>query len=344
LPVGMFLVGMLIGSFRIGTGYFFTQSLFLLGLIILVGGLGAFFGFCLSLGYAMGDFIFFRSLASLFSANIVSDLLFGRVSALLQYALFIALAAGVPVFVTLLCHQTWNQPEDKKTRSEWAPYLRRGAISALLVYLWTLSGPTVVIAIFRWAHSLPDADAIMTVSRNRWLLVSEALVVGALRVYLEKTAAATPGTRNRLIQYADTLRQSKRIVIETPPWLRSVLKAATMTILLSALYTFWWQGLIFFLAIVTAFTARSRGVLRTDWTEQMVARTGLIQRLVLGALLTYATGFLSLMLARSTHSSMIGFLIMLIACVACITVMTVFLPFSVRASGEFPTPHRSSLT
>jgi len=325
LPIGLLQLGTFIGWFRLGSGYFFTESVFLIAFFILVGGVGAVLGLWFLLGYAIGDFVLFHPLTSLLSTNILSDLAFARVSALLQYGLGLALAVGIPVLTALVCHRANSGVNERYPKDKWIFCLRRGGIAALLLYLWTLSCPAFVIAIFRWAHVPPNTEAVVTVTRFRWLLVGEALLIGVLRAYLEQAARAVPGARQRLIQYAELLSQSKTTAPARTPRFVSFLKAGVMTIMLAALYTTWWQGLTLFSTVAALLIANEQGVFRTTWTDQIVLRRGPVQRLIAGSLLTYIIGFCSVWLILRTHSSIGRLVFLLFASAASILVMSALL-------------------
>jgi hypothetical protein len=325
LPIGLLLLGTLIGWLRFGSGYFFTESVLLIAFFILAGGLGAVLGLWFWLGYAIGDFVLFHPLTGLLSTNILSDLAFARVSALLQYGLGLALAVGIPVLTTLLCHRATRALNERYPKDKWIFCLKRGGIAALLLYLWTLSCPAFVIAIFRWAQVPPNTEAIVTVTRFRWLLVGEALVIGVLRAYLERAARAVPGARQRLIQYAELLSQSKTTAPARAPRFVSFLKAGVMTIMLAAMYTTWWQGLTLFLTIAILLIANEQGVFRTTWTDKIVLRRGPVQRLIVGSLLTYIVAFLSVWLVLRTHSAIGRLVFLLFASATSILVMSALL-------------------
>jgi hypothetical protein len=200
------------------------------------------------------------------------------------------------------------------------------------LYLWTSAYPAQAVAIYRWARSVPSTQAVITIIRFKFLFVGEALAVSVFRGYLESIAFTVPGARNRLIQYAAVLGGSKGIAMRTPLWLRTVLKALMMTVMLSALYAAWWQGLILFLAVTLTLLARGRDLVHMGWADKWTRRTGVLTRLIVVSVGNYCIGLCSVLLILKTSSSILRFGAILTASVGSVLLMSVLLPSPERST------------
>jgi len=333
LPIGLFLLGTLIGSLRLGTGRFFSESIVLVSLFIIVGGVAAHLGFWFCLGYTVGDFVFFRPLTGPIGPALLRDFLFSSGAALLQYALCGTLAVGIPVVISylhlLITLRLGVQAQCKK----WTRWLIRGAIAGLLLYLWTSAYPAQAISIYRLARSVPSPQAMITIIRFKYFFVVEAFAIGVFRGYLESIAFTVPGARNRLIQFAAVLGESKRSAKGVPLWLRTALKVLVMTVMLSALYTAWWQGLILFLAVSSTLLISGRELVRMVWSDIWIRRTGVLTRLVVASLGNYCIGLCSILLILKSSSSILHFGAILTASVGSVTFVSVLLPSAERSAS-----------
>jgi len=255
LPIGCTMLGLVLGGTHfLSRGETFTFSILLMCLLLAISCFGAALGFWLTVGYAIGDFLFFRhTLAGdgvLISAPLAA---FGRIGlpALLLYFLLFQLLSFVPVVSKALSSDVLGRLTKLTLHRSVHPWvaglvyaLVHGLMTMLLVYVWAHVVPTLIRPVWTWIGYAPPVQAMEPLQTRGELLVKVGFYFGFARSILEQIAVQTPSTFVRLSMLYARQRRVERSRKMIGRVLGVAIQAVLMTFLLSGLLLTWTEAVI----------------------------------------------------------------------------------------------------
>jgi hypothetical protein len=229
----------------------FMQMMPLLFVTAFIGALSANLGLMMVVGFAAGDYLIAGPALTLDPWAPIPDFFRLRVPQLYSYGIFVALAVLTTIFAFALLNA--SIPRFRTKGRLWI-VLRIAAaavLQGLLVYLWILIAPTTLRVTWAWAHRIPP----IAVSDYKRMLIpwlpATAAIGTLLRAVLVYMARSKPSRNEALSKLSRRLWQSDQDVAVTrkmPLWLRSLLAALIVTLLLAGMIGNWWLVALVLLA------------------------------------------------------------------------------------------------
>ena len=189
-PIGCLLFGLLAGWTHFSNSYIalsYTNSLLLMALLTLISGLGGGLGLYLLIGYIFGDFLLFGhgEYMGAPSAQIMA-----RLALPIAYLLLGKLLILAPVVSRGLRLQLLDKLRLSGTAGTIAHAAVQAALQAALVWVWVQAAPTLIRPIYTWRGGAPTSEAMAPLQESGMLLVALALLIGAVRVVIERLPSA----------------------------------------------------------------------------------------------------------------------------------------------------------
>jgi hypothetical protein len=141
-PTALFLLGLVIGVFHPGFEYVFTEALWVIVVVAVVGTLSGALGLYLTVGFVLGDLVLgAHPQWERFGQGGLLDTAAMYGSMLLTYALFAMLAVGVPLAAKSFAAEFRLPAQTPRALRALVGLGALVIISGLLVWVWTQSAP-----------------------------------------------------------------------------------------------------------------------------------------------------------------------------------------------------------
>lgn len=252
-PLWGLFVGLILGVFHPGFEDVFTESLFVLILIAVVGTLSGAVGLYLTLGFALGDLLLGDHPLWRFAEAGDFGAKYG--SLFISYLLFAMLAVGVPIAAKSLAAEFMLPVTTPRALRALVGLGSMVVITGLLVFVWLQSAPLLVRPVFVWAGQAPTVPAISAVQEQGTWVVALAVLAALGRAVMQALLAGKVGEQDRMSQMEDRFHTSERVVpllSRLPLVMRLVFRAALLTLVLAGLYAAYWQAVLTFIVLLAA--------------------------------------------------------------------------------------------
>jgi len=302
IPIAVFLFGMIEGATHwtfvvlqsygarwdiiyVGHGPYatvFAEILPLLVLAAFLAPLSANLGLMLATGYAIGDFLFFTP--PWFRDGMIHRLLVLHVPQLICFVLFLLLSVWPVVATKFLVAGAHPR---LRSQPDWAQALVSAAVLAAFVYEWTYFAPMLFRVAWVWQGSPSPFTVVFFHDFTMPLLVTATTAGVSLRYWLSYRAEqkAVPALQVRAIALGAQAQITPRI---GAPWLRPILCAAYLTILIVGFLDSVGVGALIFVGMA-AFSLARVYVLQQVWSRwsRIITHYPALLRLAVGVLGTY---------------------------------------------------------
>jgi hypothetical protein len=308
-PVVAILLGGVLG--RVHPEETFTGALWVMGPMLVVGGVGTALGLWSWLGYVLVDFFLFPHLLGFGAGELAA-----RAGLLPTYLLLAMLVVVIPQTVRSLVRVSTPRARTLSGLRTPIEVALSCVLFAALVYVWTQGAPILVRPAYTWAGSQPAIAAIQPVQATGWFLVFLAALVGAARPVLQRAAERlTPPARAQ----AAPIR---------PPHAStslggSVLQAAFTVVLLAGALEGWLDALVALVALTAILVGRRLLAGRIGGYVALASRVPVLARVVAGAIISF---LLSRTILDLTFTATLSFRPVVLAAVLSLVVFTVLLP------------------
>jgi hypothetical protein len=331
------LAGLLVGAVHPGFEDVYTEALWLLMLVAVLGGLSGALGLYFTVGFALGDLFLGDHPEWRFVR--VDDLetfagLYG--SLLISYALMGLLAVGVPIAAKSLAADFAPPPTSPRSLRLLVALGAYVFVTGVLAFSWVQTAPLLVRPVFVWSGGAPTVPAIASMQESGGLIVLVAVLAAAARIAVQawlagqaltaaRGGAAPAGAR--LIAIEARFRTSEPVVpalSRLPLALRLAGRAALLTILLSGLYSAYWQAGVTFVVLLGAQVLASPLVqIRMGAVGRFINRVPRLVRLLVVLVPVYliATPVMQFFLDRN-ETSFIPFLLVTIVAAVLMTLLS----------------------
>lgn len=301
-PPVVFALGFLLGAVRLFPGETFTFSLLLIALFLIPASLGAGLGVWLTVGYAIGDFVFFRPRMvqpGLLAREPLLVLTRVGLPALILYVLLAGLLVGVPLASAGLRLQVMNfvtrlRRNDGPKRSPHRPWMTllaaliQGALQGLLVYVWIQNVPTLIRPVYTWIGGIPPVAAMAPLQENGSYLVWLAAFVGATRVFLEYSRIRRKKSIAAITRVSQTIGRLKPRHGGTLTAIPHVLfKAVFITFMLSGLLLSIFEGMFLLGLVVVGLAVREMIIPSRPGLLKQITDIPVLIRIAGGAIASY---------------------------------------------------------
>ena len=279
----------------------FTQLLPLMVLTAAVSALSANLGLALVLGYALGDFLIagfrlayaqgFEFFASS-TLDPVQSFLYLHLAQLISYVLFLLLVVTPTLSSRYLVPRLDWLTKGQEPASTLARVGALMIIQGALVYLWTLCTPLLIRIFWAWTNDQPPRSAAYYLQEQGWWVVAAAVVGVAVREWLAHQARPNPVVTQRIERQASALRAAdthRAFSRRLPSYIRAILAAGVLTLLLSGFISSFLWGVITFLFLLFILIARTTLLPSlAPWKKWvgMITHIQLVYRLLAGAVIT----------------------------------------------------------
>jgi hypothetical protein len=332
------VAGLLIGAVHPGFEDVYTEALWLLILVAVLGGLSGALGLYFTVGFALGDLMlgdhpnwrFVRLDLETFAGQ------YG--SLLISYALMGLLAVGVPIAAKSLAADFAPPPTAPRGLRLLVAVGAYVFVTGVLAFSWVQTAPLLVRPVFIWAGfgGAPTVPAIAPMQESGGLIVLAAVLAAAARIAVQAwlagqaLTAARGGTAPagaRLIAIEHRFRASDPVVpalSRLPLGARLAGRAALLTLLLSGLYSAYWQAGVTFLVLLGAQVLASPLVqIRMGAVGRFINKVPRLVRLLVVLLPVYliATPVMQFFLDRN-ETSFIPFLLVTIVAAVLMTLLS----------------------
>jgi len=266
LPICL-LVGFVLGATHfLSRGETFTFSLLLMCVLLAISCFGGSLGLWVTIGYSVGDFFFFRYKMAgpglLTGAPLTALARIGLPALLLDLLLF-QLLAFTPLAAAALCGDVLRRmPKFLRNRSVPAGItvaliaILRGVVSALLVYVWVHTTPTLLRPVYTWIGANPPIQAIEPLQTKGSTLVQVGFWFSTIRSLFEQISLRSPTTFTRLAVVLARQSRVNRLEKSVGKFALILAQAVLMTFLLSGLLLSWSDAAIVFATLVGLIGAR----------------------------------------------------------------------------------------
>lgn len=252
-PLWGLLVGLIIGAFHPGFEIVFTEALWLLLLVAVVGTLSGAVGLYLTIGFALGDLLLGEHLLWQFSG--VTDLPAKYGSLAISYLLLAMLAVGVPIAAKSLAAEFMLPVGSPRALRALVGLGAMVLITGLLVFVWLQSAPLLVRPVFVWAGVSPTVPAISAVQEHGTWVVAMAVLAAIGRAVIQASLAAKVGQPDRMTALEERFRTAEPVtplLSRLPLVVRLVFRAALLTLVLAGLFAAYWQAVLTFVVLLAA--------------------------------------------------------------------------------------------
>ncbi len=275
----------------------FTQLLPLMVLTAAVSALSANLGLALVLGYALGDFLIagfrltyaqgFEFIASS-TLDPAQSFLYLHLAQLISYILFLLLVVTPSLSSRYLVPRLGWLTKGREPASTLVRVIALMIIQGALVYLWTLCTPLLIRIFWAWTTDQPPLSAAYYLQEQFGWVVAAAVVGVAVREWLAHQARRNPIVTQRIERQASALRAAdthRAFSRRLPSYIRAILAAGVLTLLISGFISSLLWGVITFLFLSFILIARTTLLppltLWKKWVG-MIARLPLVARLAIG--------------------------------------------------------------
>jgi hypothetical protein len=195
-PIALF-AGLVIGAFHPGFELIYTEALWLLMLVALLGSASGALGFYFTLGFVVGDLLIGDHPVWRIAADGPESFAGRYGSLLISYALMAVLAVGVPMAAKSLAADFMPPPSTPRALRLLVGMGALVFITGVLVFAWVQTAPLLVRPVFVWPGRPPTVDAIARLQENGGLIVLAAVLAAAVRVAVQAWLAGQAMTAVR---------------------------------------------------------------------------------------------------------------------------------------------------
>jgi hypothetical protein len=337
-PIAL-VAGLVIGAVRPGYEDVYTEALWLLILAAVLGGLSGALGLYFTVGFALGDLFLADHPDWRFVRLDDLETFAGRYGSLLiSYALMALLAVGVPIAAKSLAADFAPPPTTPRALRLLVAVGAYVFVTGVLVFAWVQTAPLLVRPVFVWSGfgGAPTVPAIAPMQEDGSLIVLAGVLAAAVRVAAQAWLAtqaltvARGGTAPagaRLVAIEERFRTSPPVVpalSRLPLFVRLAGRAALLTVLLSGLYSAYWQAGVTFLVLLGAQVLASPLVqIRMGAVGRVINRVPRLIRLLIVLVPVYliATPVMQFFLDRN-ETSFIPFLLVTVVAAVLMTLLS----------------------
>jgi hypothetical protein len=239
----------------------FAQVLPLVVIGAVVGSLSANAGLMLVLGYALGDFLFAGPQVPFNGGPWLPSFFYTRPPMLLSYVLFLMLAVLPIVSTKRLLTDLYRRMPGRDIASTLVRIAATAGVQGLFIYIWIFVAPMVMRTLWQWpVHSYygaPVAIGYFHQLLSPWL---EIAAMGAIvvRGWLTVRAERNPEVATRVQKLESMLETAEDVPLfpERLRWLRALLSALLMMLLVSGFIDSIWLGLVMMAVFAAPLLAR----------------------------------------------------------------------------------------
>ena len=280
-PIAL-LLGLVIGALH--PGETFTYSIAVMAVMLVVASAGTGLGVWMLLGYIAGDFVLARHAGG--HSFSLDAILHVRIPLLISYILLGMLLVSVPLASTNLRRRASARLTNLAARTT-VDLAMQAAIAAGLVFVWTLSVPTLIRPVFTWRGGSPPTEAIRPLQEHGTVLIAIAAIAAIARVTAEIFASASEHARRQALVVSSALRRG-RASRPLPEPFRAIATALFLTFMLAGILTSWLDAILFAAAATFIMLLRSLfAQLLAPWAR-LAARLPVLIRIAAAILLSYA--------------------------------------------------------
>lgn len=293
----------------------FTYSIGAMAVLGFIGQLSAVLGFWAALGYATSNLIDYLTTGDTLSLS-------GVLAHAISYALLGTLLVLVPVFVSnvraAVINMTFRLRIARSIESATAAILTGG-----LVYMWVAVTPLLIRPMFTWPTGSPPVEAIAPLQQQGFLLVLILGCAAAGRVYIEHAALVGDAARHSQVLKAGIADLVLRKAGRRRSYVKSLVSAVLLTILLSGVIANWIIGISLTLFLFGLLTLHSRAGVSSSALLKKLYRVPILARLLVGVVASIAISRIVIGLLWGADNSFTPLLIGASLGAACITLLTV---------------------
>jgi len=295
-PVAAILSGFALGVHHEGACGLYTCSIWSFRLLYLFGGLGVGLGVWASLGYIVADFIAGGHWVKHYSYTRNLSWLWAdfRVAGGLTIAdsLLIILLVGIPFLAKRLRPRLVPRLMYSPRHQQLLEIGVESAFLLGLLYLWTQCYPILVRPMYSWLGGAPPIEAIATVQKTTWKVLTWAVLITTGKRLLETGLRETIPVRTRQAVIEAIPHAQPKFPHVSLPWVVSAtLQTALITFFMAGMLNdglsagIFGGGMFLFLLIRRILRNRLQG-----WRRSM-SLLPLIMRIGLGAGVSYGISY-----------------------------------------------------
>jgi len=227
----------------------FAQVLPLVVIGAVVGSLSSNAGLMLVLGYALGDFLFAGPQVPFNRGPWLPSFFYTRTPMLLSYVLFLMLAVLPIVSTKRLLTDPYRLMPGRDNASTFVRLAATAGVQGLFIYIWICVAPMVMRTLWQWpVHSYYGAPVAIGYFRellSPWLEIAVMCAIVA-RSWLTTRAERNPEVATLGQKLESTLETAEdvRLFPERLRWLRALLSALLMMLLVSGFIDSIWLGAV----------------------------------------------------------------------------------------------------
>lgn len=306
-PIIALLLGFVIGWQQLTFDRVFSESLWVLLIVVVIGIISGQLGLMFLVGFIFGDF-FFAHPEWEYRRNLLNGIRLVRIPLLIQYGLLSIPLTSLAITTKTLVFQLKPSPEwSRNTRIGLATggYL---VFTLLLVYLWIQIVPILIRPTFTWLNTTPPVSAMIILQQGNLPIMVAAGLAALLRIGLQVATATHPPFVESIDEYHEKLNlpQNKVPLVERIPLvIRLLISATWATLLLAGMFQAWWDGFIIGSVMFLTLAARYQLLpIFPSTIANFTERIPVLMRLVLGGILVLIASRIALgeQFVRSTDS------------------------------------------
>lgn len=298
------LAGVAIGGRHPGFEVLPTESLPLLALLIAIGVASGQLGGALLGGFAVGDLFLSGStwsydgsslsLSSLASGDAGEYLVRVVVPLLIAYGVLAVVMVKLPLGTKAVVRALLPGDRSPLALRIGLALVAQVALTAALVYLWSLAAPVLLRPVWTWRGALPTVDAIEPLQQDASTLAWVAAVVAGLRIGIQALLVTVRSLADRSAVIEHELCRplpTRPLYDRLPGVLRGAMAGMFTTLLLAGLFSGWVEAVVVFSA-VTFFQLARTGVIPVPlgaWARLM-ERIPVLVRFAAGLVVVYLVG------------------------------------------------------
>ncbi len=287
------IAGFIIGWWHLGFTVVFSESLLVMALALVIGVIGAHYGFLFVLGFAIGDLLLGGlDRYSLYSAGPMSWVTRLFVPQFIEYALLALLAVSIPLMVKHLLASVPYPAKYARPVMVTCALVGHLALTVAAVYVWAQVVPILMRPLFTWRGVTPTVEMAAVVQTNLAPLLWAAAAASVLRTVGQAVLAARPRAAQKVSAWHQQLLAASPVgpwlADVLPNWLISVGKICITILLLSGVFTGWLEAAAIALVIALIYAAQD-GLIPVPlgpW-RRMVYRVPLVARVLIGVGIVY---------------------------------------------------------
>jgi len=315
-PVAAFVLGAVLG--RVHPEETFTGSLWVMGPMVVVAGIGAALGLWTWLGYVLVDFFVFPHQLGFGDRELLA-----HAGLLPTYLLLAMLVVVTPLTARMLAQASTPRTRSLAALRPVAGVVLSCGLYAALVYVWTQGAPILVRPAYTWAGLMPTNAAIQPVQATGWFLVFLAALAGAGRPLLQLAAdrAAPAGAAAAVAVPPPSPRPAGQAVAASLGG--AALQAALTVVLLAGALEGWPDAVVAWVALTAILGGRRLLSGRLAGYIALATRVPVLARVLVAAAVSFLLARAVLDLTFQATSS---FRPVVLAAVLSLLVLTALLP------------------